>query len=75
VANTGHGIPPEMQPRLFQRFFRADTARATAGHGLGLSLCREIVQAHGGHIGLNQEARDGLTEFVATFPLPPIGAA
>ncbi len=71
VANTGPGIPPEMQPRLFQRFFRADTARAPAGHGLGLSLCREIVQAHGGRIGLNQEAREGFTEFVATFPLPP----
>jgi signal transduction histidine kinase len=75
VANTGPGISPDMQPRLFQRFFRADTARATAGHGLGLSLCREIVQAHGGLIGLNQEGRDGFTEFVATFPLPPTVAS
>ncbi len=74
VANTGPGIPLEMQPRIFQRFFRADTARGTVGHGLGLSLCREIVQAHGGRIGLNQETHEGFTEFVATLPLPPAGA-
>ena len=68
VTNTGPGIPPEMQSRLFKRFFRADAARVQAGHGLGLSLCREIIQAHGGEIHLAQDSQDGFTQFVVTLP-------
>lgn len=68
VRNTGPGIPAEARARLFQRFFRADPARTRGGHGLGLSLSREIARAHGGRIELAADAAPGWTEFVVTLP-------
>ena len=52
VADTGDGIDPELLPTLFDRFTRADSARSrdTGGAGLGLAICRAIVEAHGGTI-------------------------
>ncbi len=71
IGNTGPGIPVADQPRVFERFYRvgrADTPRAD-GIGLGLSLAREIVRAHGGELSL-QESRPGWTCFVVTLKLP-----
>ena len=64
VGNTGPGIPTERQGALFERFFRigSDRNRDTGGSGLGLSLCREIVNAHGGRIELSRSKEDW-TEF------------
>jgi len=69
IANTGTGIPPERQGALFERFFRvgADRNRDAGGSGLGLSLCREIITAHGGRIGLSRSAEDW-TEFRLSLP-------
>jgi signal transduction histidine kinase len=52
IANSGSGIPPEIQSRLFERFFRSSHSRdrETGGAGLGLSLCREIAAAHRGQL-------------------------
>jgi signal transduction histidine kinase len=51
VADDGDGIPPEQAERVFERFFRGgDGARSGTGAGLGLSICRAIVEAHGGRI-------------------------
>ncbi len=67
IANTGPGIAPEHQPRLFERFFRADNSAATPGHGLGLSLSRELARAHGGDLTLvNSDAV--WTTFRVTLP-------
>jgi signal transduction histidine kinase len=70
VANTGAGIPADRRADLFQRFFRlnADRNRGTGGSGLGLSLCREIVVAHGGRIELGRSDADR-TEFIVRLPL------
>lgn len=68
VRNTGPGIPEAARPYLFQRFFRVDPARARGGHGLGLSLSREIARAHGGRIELNAAVEPGWTEFVMVLP-------
>ena len=68
IANSGPGVPPEMRHRLFERFFRTDAARTRAGHGLGLSLCREIVHAHGGQIVLTEGSVDAPTVFIMTLP-------
>lgn len=70
VENTGPGIGVELRPRLFQRFFRADPSRSGArqGHGLGLSLSREIARAYGGDLELADSSDPGWTEFVLTLP-------
>lgn len=77
VGNTGLGISAELRPRLFQRFFRADPSRSGAqqGHGLGLSLSREIARAHGGDLQLADSDEPGWTEFVFTLPSAPKEAA
>lgn len=67
IANTGPGIPPDQHSRVFQRFFRGDARRP--GHGLGLSLCREIAHAHGGSLTLVATADPTLTEFQFTLAL------
>ena len=55
IVNTGPGIPPEMLPRVFDPFFRGDSSHSHAvdGCGLGLSIARWIVTAHGGTIHIN----------------------
>lgn len=69
IANTGNGIPEEDRPRVFERFYRGDKARnrRVDGVGLGLSLSREIVRAHGGELALDA-ADNGWTQFVMTMP-------
>jgi signal transduction histidine kinase len=61
VQDTGIGIPPEHLPRVFDRFYQADTGRSHAegGAGLGLSIARSIVVAHGGQIAVTSEAGVG----------------
>ena len=70
VADTGIGIPPEEQPRLFTRFFRSSTAteRAIQGTGLGLVIVKNIVDQHGGEIAVESAAGEGTTVTV-TLPL------
>lgn len=72
VQDRGPGVVPAMQPRLFERFVRADTASQEAtsrsGAGLGLALCRAIAQAHGGDIGWRPR-RSGGSRFEVRLPL------
>jgi two-component system sensor histidine kinase ResE len=71
VADSGSGVPSEALPRLFDRFYQADPSRAGGeqhGAGLGLAIVREIVEAHGGKIGVRSQAGHGTT-FVIHLPL------
>ena len=64
ITDTGSGIPEEALPRLFDRFYQADSSRAGGeghGAGLGLAIVQEIVQAHGGKIGVRSQLGHGTT--------------
>lgn len=63
VIDTGRGIDPESLPHIFERFYRADTARAssTGGAGLGLAISRRIVEDHGGTVFAESEPGAGAT--------------
>jgi two-component system sensor histidine kinase BaeS len=67
VANNGDPIPPERAPHLFERFYRARGDERTSGHGLGLSLARELTTAHGGEIALVRSDSEW-TEFRLRLP-------
>jgi signal transduction histidine kinase len=69
VSDTGEGIPPESQPHIFERFFRADVARTSSagGAGLGLALARWVARAHGGEVTLVHSSPQGTT-FEAVLP-------
>jgi heavy metal sensor kinase len=70
VSDTGVGIAPEHLPRVFERFFRVDASRSreSGGAGLGLSICKSIVEAHGGSIGATSEVGVGTT-FTVRLPV------
>jgi signal transduction histidine kinase len=67
VADNGIGIEPGDLERIFDRFFRGDRSRSLDGAGLGLSLARAIVRAHGGDIRVKSSPDEGST-FTVEFP-------
>src|SRR5579875_289363 len=70
VSDTGMGIPPESLQRVFDRFYRVDKARSrlAGGAGLGLSIVKAVVEAHGGKVSVASEVDRGST-FTVSIPL------
>jgi len=74
VIDEGPGIAPGDLPHVFERFYRADTSRATdpatgrpTGHGLGLTIARDLLAASGGRISVERTGPDGTT-FLVELP-------
>jgi len=67
VQDTGPGIPPQELPRIWDRLFRGDLSRSERGLGLGLSLVRAIVHAHGGDVSVESVPGQGAT-FTVSLP-------
>jgi two-component system sensor histidine kinase KdpD len=75
VADDGPGLPPGREEAVFQKFTRGERESATPGVGLGLAICRAIIEAHGGRI-IGENRAGGGAAFVFTLPLgtPPSAA-
>ncbi len=70
VKDNGTGIPADALPRIFERFYKADRARASRGTGLGLAIARHLVEAHGGKIWVESQEGKGSTFY---FDIPIAG--
>lgn len=70
VIDTGRGIPAEDLPNIFERFYRVDKSRAkvTGGSGLGLTIAKRLIEAHGGKLEVQSELGKGST-FTFTLPI------
>jgi signal transduction histidine kinase len=68
VNDSGCGIAPEHLPRVFDRFYRADSSRGSDGAGLGLALVKSILELHGGSVTIESNVGRGTTVKL-TFPL------
>src|SRR5436309_6300397 len=71
VSDTGCGIAPEHLPRVFDRFYRAESSRGSDGAGLGLALVKSIVDLHGGSARIQSEVGRGTT-VTLIFPNKPL---
>ena len=74
IQDSGEGIPADEMPLVFERFYRTDRARGrdTGGSGLGLTIARSLVEAHGGRIWAQSKEGAGST---FTFAVPACAAA
>src|SRR5690606_13002515 len=71
VRDTGEGIDPAHLPFVFDRFYRADSARnrSAGGAGLGLAIVRALTEAHGGPVDVSSAGSGRGSTFTVTFPV------
>jgi signal transduction histidine kinase len=76
VEDNGIGIARELQDKVFDTFFQADSSasREYGGAGLGLSIVKSYIEAHGGEVAVRSDAGRGST-FTLTVPIEPLSAA
>lgn len=68
IRDSGCGVDKQTANRIFDKFYQADSSRASAGNGLGLTLVKKIVELHHGTIACSSEENDG-AEFVVILPM------
>lgn len=67
ITDNGPGMTPEVQARIWEKFYQGDPSRAASGNGLGLTLVRRIIDLHGGSIEVKSAPGEGST-FIVTLP-------
>jgi signal transduction histidine kinase len=67
IRDTGLGISPEDQTRIFDEFFRSRQAKDTPGTGLGLAIVKRIIELHGGSVSVLSRQGEG-SEFILLLP-------
>lgn len=72
ITDNGPGIPPEMMAHVFERYFSGNTLQKKIGTGLGLYICRTIIEAHQGSIKVDSKPEEGTT-FTIKLPLTEFG--
>jgi two-component system phosphate regulon sensor histidine kinase PhoR len=68
VSDQGPGIPPSDLGRIFERFYRVEKHRGSTS-GLGLAICKHIIERHRGRIWVESPAKDAATSFFFALPL------
>ena len=71
VADSGPGVEKEKRSRVFESFYKTDPSRKQEGFGLGLYICKQILQGHGQTIVLDESLELGGADFIFSFPYPP----
>ena len=73
IADDGEGIAAEHLPHVFERFYRADSARdrGSGGSGIGLAIVKALTEAHGGHVGVASHGPGTGTTFTVAVPVLP----
>jgi light-regulated signal transduction histidine kinase (bacteriophytochrome) len=74
VSDNGIGIPAESWPDIFVIFRRLHTRAEYAGNGIGLAICKKIIERHGGKLWIEAQAKSGC-RFKFTLPSEPISKA
>jgi two-component system sensor histidine kinase MprB len=70
VADRGPGVPDDVLPYVFDRFYRSDEARALPGSGLGLAIVKQVVDGHGGTVTMANRLHGGAVVTMTLVPLP-----
>jgi signal transduction histidine kinase len=72
LIDNGIGVAPEEQGKIWERLYRGDKSRSQRGLGLGLSVVKAVVEAHGGRVAVRSQPERG-SEFTVRLPAPPVG--
>ena len=66
ITNSGKTIPPEVQKKIFNKFYQADESHSSQGNGIGLAIVKRVTELHNGSVKVS--SRDGVTSFTVTLP-------
>ena len=66
ITNSGKTIPPEVQKKIFNKFYQADESHSSQGNGIGLAIVKRVTELHNGSVKVS--SRDGVTIFTVTLP-------